>query len=161
MRNKTISVTYSEYSNIDELAEDKKRVCLEAVKETENSYAPYSGFNVGAAVLLEDGTIYSANNQENAAFPSGLCAERVAIFYAMAKNPGKRVVSIAIAAAVNGKICPDPVYPCGACRQVIAEYRHKGEKKLEIISVGSQRVEVFEDIENLLPFTFSDIPSGR
>lgn len=158
MKSKNISIQYREYGRADELSADQKRIVDAAVEETKKSYAPYSKFHVGAAILLEDGSVISGNNQENAAFPSGLCAERVAIFYAMAKNPDLKIKSIAIAASVNGVICQDPVYPCGACRQVMLEYRTKGREKMEIITVGRDRIEVFEDIDSLLPFSFSDIP---
>lgn len=153
------TLSYIEYKNLGELEKVYEDLAKQAIEETKRSYAPYSNFFVGAAVLLEDGTVVSANNQENAAFPSGLCAERVAIFYAMAKNPGKRIKCIAIAASVNGELCNEPVYPCGACRQVMAEYRKNGGEKIQVITLGKSRIEVFADIDSLLPFSFSDIPS--
>jgi cytidine deaminase len=160
MESKILTIKYNVYKSIEDLPEKAKELALISIEETKKSYAPYSNFHVGAAILLDDGSIVSANNQENAAFPSGLCAERVAIFYAMAKNPNSKIKSIAISASVNGNICDNPTYPCGACRQVMAEYRTKGGEKIEIITVGANKTEVFEDIDSLLPFTFFEFPSA-
>lgn len=160
MESKILTIKYKEYKSVADLPEKARELAAISIEETKNSYAPYSNFHVGAAVLLDDGTIVSANNQENAAFPSGMCAERVAIYYAMAKRPGAKIKSIAIAASVDGKTCENPTYPCGACRQVMAEYRSKGGEKIEVITVGSKKTEVFEDIDSLLPFTFTDFPKS-
>lgn len=160
MESKILTIKYKEYKLIDNLPEKMRELALISVEETKKSYAPYSNFHVGAAILLDDGTVVSANNQENAAFPSGMCAERVAIYYAMAKNPQAKIKSIAIAATVNGKLCDNPTYPCGACRQVMAEYRAKGGEKIEVITVGAIKTEVFEDIDSLLPFTFFEFPTS-
>lgn len=158
MIQKELYVTYKEGENLQDLALEQQNLSKIAINETKYSYAPYSQFYVGAAVLLENGEIISANNQENAAFPSGLCAERVAIFYANAKYPQVNIKSIAIAASYNDVLTPLPTYPCGACRQVIAEYAKNSGKDIEIITIGSEKVQVFKGIESLLPFTFSELP---
>ncbi|HMM11240.1 MAG TPA: cytidine deaminase [Bacteroidales bacterium] len=121
------------------------------------AYAPYSNFRVGAAVLLEDGTIVSGNNQENAAYPSGLCAERVALFYASAMHPGVRVKAIAVTAFNNESIIDQPVTPCGACRQVMAEYEKNAGIPMRIIMQGQTGpVMVIDSVSSLLPFTFAN-----
>ena len=111
MTNKEIKITYSEYSSIDELSAQDRLVAEAAINATASSYAPYSGFNVGAAVMLEDGEIITGSNQENAAYPSGLCAERTAMFYAGAHRPDKAMVKIAIAGGQNGVLCSNPATP--------------------------------------------------
>ena len=128
-----------------------------ALAQREVAYAPYSNFNVGAAVQLEDGEIIKGSNQENAAYPSGICAERTALFYAGASRPDKSVVKIAIAAGQNGVLCESPVTPCGACRQVMAQYQLKGGQPIEILLIGTAKIWKFAKVEDLLPFTFDSI----
>ena len=106
-------------------AVEDKELAQAAIEATAQSYAPYSNFNVGAAVLFEDGVVVKGANQENAAYPSGLCAERTALFYASASRPDKAMTAIAIAAGQNGELCKNPATPCGACRQVMAQYQTK------------------------------------
>ena len=139
----------------DELSADDKKVVDAAREATANSYAVYSGFNVGAAVLLDDGTIVKGSNQENAAYPSGLCAERTTIFWANSQYPGKAVLVLAIAArTANGELAK-PIPPCGACRQVILETEKRYNKTIKIILYGSEECYVVEDgIKALLPLTF-------
>lgn len=140
------------YEKASQLAAEDQQLLSEAEKISASAYAPYSQFKVGAAVLLDNGKIISGNNQENAAYPSGLCAERVALFYAGAQHPQAHVKAIAIICHANSK---DPVTPCGACRQVIAEYEQKQQKKIRIImGVPGRRVFVASGIESLLPFMF-------
>ena len=132
-------------------AEDLK-LLKEAEKISGDAYAPYSQFKVGAAILLDNGKIISGNNQENAAYPSGLCAERAAIFYAMSQNKEAVIKSIAISCKSNSK---NPVTPCGACRQVIAEYEQRQGKKIRLImGVPGAKIYVAQGIESLLPFMF-------
>lgn len=132
-------------------AEDQK-LLKEAENAAENAYAPYSQFKVGAAVLLDNGKTITGNNQENAAYPSGLCAERVAIFYAIAQNKSAVVKAIAVSCQSNSK---DPVTPCGACRQALAEYEQKQGKKIRIIMANpGRKVYVAQGVESLLPFMF-------
>ena len=157
MTNKEIKITYQEFDSIDELNDSDRRLALAAIDATEHSYAPYSNFNVGAAVMFEDGEIIKGANQENAAYPSGLCAERTALFYAGSSYPDKKISSIAIAARQDEKLCGKPVTPCGACRQVMAQYQTKGGRDLSVILVGSQKTWKFGKVDDLLPFIFDSI----
>lgn len=157
MTNKELKITYQEYDSVDELDSQDQTLAEAAVKATQTSYAPYSKFNVGAAVLLDDGEVIMGSNQENAAFPSGLCAERTALFYASAHKPDKAVISIAIAASQNGVICPEPATPCGACRQVMAQYQAKGGRPMEIILIGGKKVWKFSRVDDILPLIFDSI----
>ena len=157
MTNKEIKIAYLEYESLDQLDSQDKNLAEAAIAAIATSYAPYSNFNVGAAVLLEDGDVIQGSNQENAAYPSGICAERTALFYAGASRPDKAVVKIAIAAGQNGVLCESPVTPCGACRQVMVQSQLKGGHPIEIILVGSKKIWKFAKVEDLLPFTFDSI----
>jgi cytidine deaminase len=128
---------------------------LEARRITGQAYAPYSGFHVGAAVLLENGLIVSGNNQENSAYPSGLCAERVALFYANANYPDSGVKTIAISAAKNDVLVNEPVKPCGSCRQALAETEVRFKTPIRIILDGQDGILVLNGVESLLPLSFS------
>ena len=121
------------------------------------SYAPYSHFNVGAAVRMSNAQIVRGANQENAAFPSGICAERTAMFAAGAKYPDKDMVSIAIAGGVYGRITKQPATPCGACRQVMAQYQTKAGKPLSVIMVGADKIWKFDRVDDILPLIFDSI----
>lgn len=134
-----------------------ENVLLQKAKEAlKNAYAPYSNFLVGAAILLENGEIVIGNNQENAAYPSGLCAERVAIFHASALYNNVAVKTIAICCKSLNTIIDGPVTPCGACRQVIAEYETKYDKPIRIIMQGEKgNVYAANGIESLLPLMFN------
>lgn len=126
-----------------------------ALEARSKAYAPYSKFSVGCAVLLEDGTILQGNNQENAAYPSGLCAERVAIFAAGANHPGKVISKLAIAASPMDDSLHKPVPPCGACRQSIAEYENSQKKPIELLFMGADGpVMRSNSISDLLPLIF-------
>ncbi len=159
MKDKLITIKYKEFLSADELSAEDKELFEAAVKAAEGSYAPYSGFNVGAAVRLENGCIISAANQENAAYPSGLCAERSALFYAHSKYPRVPVVSIAIAAKTEGILTATPTYPCGACRQVMNESQARGKKSIKVIIGSASKIEVIESITGLLPFAFDNLPA--
>jgi cytidine deaminase len=148
---------YSEYQSLEELPVGFKELAIKAMQAIDSSYSPYSQFAVGAAVQLENGQIVMGSNQENGAYPSGLCAERVALFYAGAAFPKVRVTSIAIAASHLGKPIAEPVSPCGGCRQVMIETQNLGGKPFTVIMVGEKRIVVVEDVRFLLPFTFSNI----
>ena len=143
------------YDSIEELSSEDKKLMEEAIKATQNSYSPYSKFRVGAALLMEDDSIIIGSNQENAAYPSGMCAERVAIWQAGATLPGKKVKKIAIAANSPNILVDKPVGPCGACRQSLLEYEVKQEEPMEVLFMGEvgQVVKV-ESITGLLPFSF-------
>ncbi len=154
----TLQITVLEYNSIDELSHSDKKLVEQSQKAIISSYSPYSKFRVGAAVLLENGEIITGANQENAAYPSGLCAERVALFYANSKYPDVAVEAIAISASGNGKdFTCKPISPCGACRQVILETENRFEKPIKIILYGKDKITVFENSVDLLPIAFSKI----
>ena len=157
MTNKEIKIAYTEYASIEELQPQDRLLAEAAVEAVALSYAPYSNFNVGAAVQFEDGEIVKGANQENAAYPSGLCAERTALFYASASRPDKAMTARAIAAGQNGHICESPATPCGACRQVMAQYQSKGGKPMAVLLVGASKVWKFEKVDDLLPLIFDSI----
>ena len=157
MTNKEIKIAYQEFDSIEELEYEDIRIVKAAIEATALSYAPYSNFNVGAAVLFVDGEIVKGANQENAAYPSGMCAERTALFYASASRPDKAMSAIAIAAGQNGVICDYPVTPCGACRQVMAQYQTKSGVPMEVLLVGGRKIWKFEKIDDLLPLIFDSI----
>jgi len=152
---KTIEITAKiQIFNQSELNETQKNVIEAAKKATFSSYSPYSHFQVGAAVLLDDGTIVRGSNQENAAYPSGICAERTAIFYAQAQYPDQPIRKLAIAAQCNKEFYNDPISPCGACRQVILEAEYRAGAPIEILLLAGEEVWVFEGINGLLPLGF-------
>ena len=138
-----------------ELKESDKKLIKSAVDAAKTAYAPYSGFRVGVAARLEGGKIVNGSNQENAAYPSGLCAERVVLFYAQSKYPDVGAEAIAVYAKSDDFRLDKPVTPCGACRQVIAEHENRHGKKVRVIMGGSNgSVQVTEGIESLLPLMF-------
>jgi cytidine deaminase len=155
MKTREIKIVVHEFENIVELPEHDQRLLTEARSITALAYAPYSGFHVGAAVLLADGKIVKGNNQENAAYPSGLCAERVALFYANANFPDTAVKTIAISATKNGVLVRETVKPCGSCRQVLAEAEVLFKTPMRIILDGQDSIIVLQGVESLLPLSFS------
>lgn len=138
----------------DESTEAIKKLINGAKLATKDAYAPYSGFHVGAAVLLSDGTIITGNNQENAAYPSGLCAERVALFAANAQKPNTSVAAIAIAAFHDGEFTDLPCCPCGSCRQVMTEVENRYDRPMKIIMYGKSKIYEVESAKDLLPLSF-------
>ena len=138
----------------DELSADQKKLTDAAREATFRSYAPYSQFFVGAAAELANGEIIQGNNQENAAYPSGLCAERVTLFFAGSKYPDVAVKRLAIAARTNGDYVEECVAPCGACRQVILETEERSGEPMEIILCGRDQVYIVDSIKELLPLCF-------
>jgi len=160
MERKNIVLTYTDYKSKEELPNEDKMLLTAAEKIADNAYAPYSKFNVGAALLLKNGEIITAANQENAAYPSGLCAERSAIFYAHSKYPHTPIIKLAVTAKVNGEITTDLTYPCGSCRQVLQESQTRGGEKIEIIVGSRTKVRVLESVECLLPFAFDNLGRG-
>ncbi len=155
MNKKSLSFSFIQYDTVTDLPEPDKELLDRALRAAGNAYAPYSMFRVGAALLLDNKEIITGNNQENVAYPSGLCAERVAIFYAASKYPGMIIKSIAIYAEAKKFTSGKPVTPCGACRQVIAEYEQKQKTKIRIICTDTNNsAYVFNSINDLLPFTF-------
>ena len=157
MTNKEIKITYAEYDSLDQLDPKDFELAQAAIEATSLSYAPYSNFNVGAAVMFEDGVIIKGANQENAAYPSGLCAERTALFYASASRPDKAMTAIAITASQNGRLCEMPATPCGACRQVMAQYQTKSARPMEVLLIGSKKIWKFSKVDDLLPLIFDSI----
>ena len=157
MANKEIKIAYREYDDIDQLGSCEKELAQAAIEAIQGSYAPFSHFNVGAAVRLDDGEIIKGANQENVAYPSGICAERTALFYAGASRPGKAAVSIAIAASQNGTLCAKPISPCGACRQVMVQSQIKGGMPISVILIGAEKICVLDNVYDLLPFTFDSL----
>lgn len=141
--------TYNEFSIEDKALVDAARAA------TANSYAVYSKFNVGAAVRLSDGTIVTGSNQENAAYPSGLCAERTTLFWANSQYPNKAVLAMAIAARTEKGELPVPIPPCGACRQVVLETEKRYGQPIRIILYGAKESYIIEDgIKALMPLSF-------
>lgn len=141
---------------VEELEAADRELIEKAIAATGNSYAPYSKFNVGAALRLENGTIVIGANQENAAYPSGLCAERTAVFAAQANYPDQHITTLAIAARnVNGLLA-QPISPCGACRQVILEIEERYKKPVRILLYGTEGVYVVSSVKDLLPLCFID-----
>ncbi len=156
MEKKSIHVSYTEFNSIEELKIDEKNLLNKAHQAVGSSYAPYSKFHVGAAVLLEDGNIVLGSNQENAAYPSGLCAERVALFAASAQYPNVAVVAIAITVHSEKSKINEPLPPCGACRQVMTEYEYKGNHNMKIILQGeSGNIQIIDRADYLLPLIFN------
>ena len=157
MTDKKIIISYTEYDNTGELSAQDRILAEAAVKATRNAYTPYSHFNVGAAIRLSNGEIVTGTNQENMAYPSGLCAERTAMFHASAQYPDAAMEALALAAVKNGELCPVPATPCGACRQVMAEYQDRGNRPMEIIMVGSEKIWKFSRVDDILPFIFDSL----
>jgi len=155
MMQKQIIVEYQEYSKDTELGEAEQNLLNTAKEASQRAYSPYSHFNVGAAVLLENGAIITGNNQENAAYPSGLCAERVALFSASAQYPGVGVQAIAIAAQSKETEINEPVTPCGACRQVMVEYENNSRGNTKVIMSGEKgSILIFPSVRSLIPLSF-------
>lgn len=144
------------FAQPEELSEDDKQLVERAIEATASSYSPYSHFAVGAALRLSDGTVIIGSNQENAAFPSGLCAERTAIFAAGATHPDKAVTALAIAARNEAGLTAEPVSPCGACRQVILEVEQRYNCAVRILLYGTNGIYIINSIRDLLPLCFVD-----
>ena len=143
------------FQDIDELSTVDKNLMEAAIQAAKNAYAPYSGFSVGAALLMDDNSIIIGNNQENAAYPSGMCAERVAIWKAGSSYPNIKVKKIAITAVSSNKKLDKPVGPCGACRQTLLEYEVNQKEAMEIFFMGEiGNVVKANSIASLLPFSF-------
>ena len=138
------------YDNMIELSAEERLLILKSKEAAKNAYAPYSNFHVGAAIQLANNEIIVGNNQENSAYPSGLCAERVAVFYAGASYPNVTIKCIAISSSGN-----QTVSPCGSCRQALIEYEHKQQSKIKVILCSEdKKIIVSESVANLLPLQF-------
>jgi cytidine deaminase len=155
MKKLEITTTFQVFDSIDSLSQEVKSLMQKAIEIRKKAYAPYSKFRVGAAILLDNGQVVLGSNQENAAYPSGLCAERVAIFQAGAVYPEAKIIKLAITAASDNNPTLTPIPPCGGCRQSIAEYEFKQETPIEIYFMGeSGEVYKSDSINNLLPLSF-------
>lgn len=155
MKQSIFKVHVTEFDGRDELTAPDRELVRTALDAAGNAYAPYSGFTVGAALRLTNGIVISGNNQENAAYPSGLCAERVAMFYAASQYPGVAIEALAIVARADGVDLSEPVTPCGSCRQVMAEYEQLQETPMRVImATEAGKVILIEGTGNLLPLAF-------
>lgn len=159
MQKKIIETKVTVYS-FDELPDEYKTLIDKAKEQVTNAYAPYSGFHVGAAVLLENGEIVTGSNQENSAYPSGLCAERVTLFYANARYPNVSASVIAITAFTNGDFVEEPITPCGACRQVLLETEVRFGKNITVLLYGKNNIYAVESAKQLLPLCFEKASLG-
>jgi len=155
MKDITITTQFSVFGSVQELPNDVQNLMEQAISVRKNAYAPYSKFKVGAAILLDNGKVVLGSNQENAAYPSGLCAERVAVFQAGSIYPEAKIVKMAITAASDTNQTTAPIPPCGSCRQSIAEYEIKQDTPIQIYFMGEiGAVYKSESLKNLLPFMF-------
>lgn len=140
--------------NPQELTADDRELVERAIKATENAYAPYSSFYVGAAIRLQDGTIFTGANQENAAFTSGTCAERATLFAAQSQRPDQPLSTIAIAARNAAGLLKQPIPPCGQCRQALLEMEDRYKKPLRLLLYGTEGIYVINSVKDILPLTF-------
>ncbi len=155
MIEKELKIVFTEYDSEQELGKEEQELLKRAKEASKLAYAPYSNFHVGAALLLENGVIVTGNNQENVAYPSGLCAERVAIYAAGAQYPNVAIKTIAI--TCNSKVFQvnEPLSPCGACRQAMSEYEMRHKSNIRTILAGETgKILVMNSIADLLPFMF-------
>ncbi len=149
------TTTFIVYDTVDELSSADQSLLDIAIKMRDTAYAPYSNFSVGAAILLANNEIVTGNNQENAAYPSGMCAERVAVYSSGALYPGIPILKMAISASSSKKIVDQPVGPCGSCRQAIAEYEFKQEASIELLFMGEKgKIIKTASLKDLLPLSF-------
>ena len=155
MKTRNISVSYTEYSNIEELKGDDQELINAAKEASVNAYAPYSGFRVGAAVRLSSGQIVKGANVENAAYPSGICAERNALSNSITNFPREKVMAVAISALGKDNKTDDHISPCGMCRQVLAEEESRKGNKIRIILAGNSKILIINSISDLLPLQFN------
>jgi cytidine deaminase len=155
MKSNSISITWSEYGDLSELSDSDRELVEAARQASEHAYAPYSGFSVGAAIRLSSGMIITGTNVENAAFPSGICAERNVLSTFASNYSGEKPSAMAIAAATSEGLTADPVPPCGNCRQVIAEEELRSGTSIRLILSGKKKIFVLEKAGELLPIQFN------
>lgn len=155
MKKIDIQTSATIFDSVSELSSEEQNLMTNAIEARKEAYAPYSKFKVGAALLLDNGEIILGNNQESAAYPSGMCAERVAIWKAGSDYPNMKVKKIAITAASTENLVNKPVGPCGACRQTLSEYEINQKEPIEIIFMGEiGQIVKTESLLSLLPFSF-------
>ncbi len=152
--NVKIHINIEEYKSPAELSAEEQQLIERAIQTARDAYAPYSEFRVGASLLLDNGTFVNGNNQENAAYPDGLCAERVAMFAANATNPGSSVKMMAVAAIYQDNLLDQPVYPCGSCRQALLECENRFKQPIRILMYGKSGIYAVASIKDLLPLSF-------
>lgn len=155
MKKRLLEISYHS-CKFEELTPEEKQLVEEARQATYRSYSPYSSFSVGASVLLANGVILSGSNQENAAYPSGLCAERTVLFYANSQYPNQPITMMAIAARSEKGFTEIPITPCGACRQVLAETERRFEQPIRILLYGETETIIIDGVKDLLPFLFDE-----
>ena len=155
MKKLKIEIDY-DFCQLDELSEQDLNLIESAKAAVKNSYANYSHFHVGAALRLHDGRVVIGANQENAAFPSGLCAERTAIFAAQSHYPEQAIDALAIVAHNEKGFLSDPITPCGACRQVMLEMEDRYKQNVRVLLYGTSGVYILKSVKDLLPFAFVD-----
>jgi cytidine deaminase len=155
MKKVILETVLSVYESLEELDRNAAVLMQQAIIARSRSYSPYSKFSVGTAIRLENGEIITGSNQENASYPSGLCAERTAIYYAGSQFPNTKIISMAITAGAKDKKTDNPIPPCGACRQAIAEYEVKQGSPIEIYFMGEiGKVAKSDSLANMLPLIF-------
>jgi len=155
MKKIKIETSFELYDSVDELATPIQNLIQKAAEARKKAYAPYSEFLVGAALELENGQVIAGNNQENASYPSGLCAERTAIYYAGAEFPNQKIIRMAIVAGSTLNPTTKPIPPCGACRQALSEYEVKQNTPMELYFMGtSGQIAYSNSVENTLPWIF-------
>jgi len=155
MKEIKVESIFKVYDDLNELPYEVSILMHKAMEAREKAYAPYSKFKVGAAILLDNGEIITGNNQENVSYPSGLCAERTAVYYAGAQYPDSQILKMAITAASSNHRTENPIPPCGACRQAIAEYEVKQNEFIEIYFMGEVgKIMKSNSLSNLLPLLF-------
>ncbi len=154
MVNKEIITVVKVYESIEELTIEDRNLINSANEAVERAYAPYSNFHVGASVVLKNGKVFTGTNQENAAYPSGLCAERVALFYANSEYPDVAVETMAISVKNKNGFVEYPVAPCGSCRQVLLESEVRFNQDIRIILAGTKAIRIIENSKQLLPLHF-------
>ena len=155
MKKRETIISYMEYQGIGELPVTERKLVEEAVSAASGAYAPYSDFMVGAAILLADGTVVRGANVENAAFPSGSCAEKTALSFTVANYRNNSSVAIAIAALTGGKLTPEPVPPCGNCRQMLIEEEQRLGTPIKVILAGQSGIIVLDNCQSLMPLSFT------
>lgn len=155
METKQFTLEYQYFAHWEDLSPENQALLAKAEEASSRAYSPYSHFQVGACVLLSDGQMITGNNQENAAYPSGLCAERVAFFYASSQYPELTITKVAIAAKPEQHTGFIPVNPCGGCRQVMLEYETKFQQPIQLITRLGDGFAIFPNIESLMPFSFT------
>lgn len=151
-----ISISYQSYASDSELPESERELLASALEASQKAYVPYSQFHVGCAIRLNSGEVILGNNQENAAYPSGICAERTALFYCGSQGNAEKIEIMAIRAWSEKKVIDKPVTPCGACRQVMLEYERMADRDIVVLMQGAsgEVLRMSGIAKTLLPFSF-------